>query len=156
MSSNVRACIVEYARLKAASPCKVITKHKASIIENRSSISPISYNLSLQFFSSMAHQQKDSIYPPWPRKLSKEHLDFLQEEIIDWSLANGLAIRLRPDSGLVKEQELASATTAPVTVFPSLLGAAQYHEARKIQCSYNELYARIASDRQWLGGVVEE
>ena len=96
------------------------------------------------------------IYPSWPPALSPEHAQFLQTEINDWAAAHGLAVRPRPEWGLDENIAKASCTTAPVTLFPSLFPRRQYEQARGIQKSYNELYARIAGVVDWLGGVVKE
>ncbi len=57
-----------------------------------------------------------------------------------------------------EEQDLlrSLATTAPVTLFPSLFPRACFEEGRAIQTAYNELYACIANDEEWLGEVVKE
>lgn len=100
--------------------------------------------------------ESSSIYPAWPPEASIEQTKYLRSEINDWSQAHGLAVRSRPEWGLEKNVEEATCTTAPVTVFPSLVPRKQYDEAKMIQTSYNELYAKIASDVKWLSEVVNE
>lgn len=98
-----------------------------------------------------------SIYPDYPPALTSEQSDYLLSNIKDWSILNGLAVR--PSLSLVSERQdllRSLAITAPVTLFPSLLPRACFEEGRAIQTAYNELYACIANDEEWLGEVVKE
>lgn len=98
-----------------------------------------------------------SIYPDYPPTLSSEQSDYLLSNIKDWSILNGLVVR--PSTSFVSENidpSRSLAVTAPVTLFPSLFPRACFEEARAIQTAYNELYACIANDEGWLGGVVKE
>ena len=98
-----------------------------------------------------------TIYPDYPPVLDSEQLDYLLSNIKDWSILNGLAVR--PSSSFVSEELDPSrclAVTAPVTLFPSLFPRACFEEARAIQIAYNELYACIANNEEWLGEVVKE
>ena len=95
-----------------------------------------------------------STYPP---NLSREELDFLLAEVANWSILHGLAVR-PSDSFVPKtvDPSGALAVTAPVTLFPSLFPRECFEEARAIQTAYNELYAAIARDEEWLSKIVEE
>lgn len=84
-------------------------------------------------------------YPP---ALTSEQTEYLLSTIRDWALANGLAVRPSSSDPL--------AVPAPVTLFPSLFPRECFEEVRSIQTIYNELYALIARDEDWLGGIVEE
>ena len=98
-----------------------------------------------------------SIYPNYPQTLTSEELEYIISNIKDWSILNGLAVR--PSTSFVSEDidPLRSlATTAPVTLFPSLFPRECFEEARAIQIAYNELYACIANDEKWLGEIVKE
>lgn len=98
-----------------------------------------------------------SIYPAYPPALEPEQTDYLLFNLKDWSMLNGLAVR--PSSSFVSEKidpSRSLAVTAPVTLFPSLFPRACFEEALAIQIAYNELYACIANDEQWLGEVVKE
>lgn len=84
-------------------------------------------------------------------------MHFLLSEIKNWSILNGLA--MRPPTTFVPENidpSGALAVTAPVTLFPSPFPYRCFEEARLIQVAYNELYAAIASDTEWLSEVVQE
>ena len=97
------------------------------------------------------------IYPEYPPLLTLEQSDYLLSNIKDWSIFNGLAVR--PSPSFVSEEidpSRSLAVTAPVTLFPSLFPRACFEEARAIQVAYDELYARIANDEEWLGQVVRE
>ena len=95
-----------------------------------------------------------SEYPP---HLNAEQAEYILTNIKNWSIYNGLAIR-PPQSFVSKDVDNSQslATTAPVTLFPSLFPKVCFEEAKAIQCAYNELYAEIAADEAWLGKVVEE
>ena len=98
-----------------------------------------------------------SIYPDYPPTLTSEQSDYLLSNIKDWSILNGLAVR--PSPSFVSEKMDPSrslAVTAPVTLFPSLFPRVCFEEARAIQTAYNELYACVANDEEWLGEVVKE
>lgn len=87
-------------------------------------------------------------YPP---ALTSEQTEYLLSIIRDWALANGLAVR--PPSS---DAATPLAVPAPVTLFPSPFPRECFEEARSIQTLYNELYALIARDEDWLKGIVEE
>lgn len=108
-------------------------------------------------FSLLSLSMAASIYPDFPPTLTAEQSDYLVTSLKDWSIAHGLAVR--PSPALVSEEVDPSgvlATTAPVTLFPSPFSRSCFEEARAIQVAYNELYATIARDEGWLGGIVEE
>ncbi|KAL8694136.1 MAG: hypothetical protein Q9224_003627, partial [Gallowayella concinna] len=94
-----------------------------------------------------------SSYPP---ETAPEQESYLLSSINDWSILNGLAVR--PSTDLIAvdaDRSRSLAITAPVTLFPSLFPRACFSEARAIQQAYNELYAAIARDREWLKEIVE-
>ncbi|KAL8671345.1 MAG: hypothetical protein Q9168_004155 [Polycauliona sp. 1 TL-2023] len=98
-----------------------------------------------------------SINPDYPPKITPEQQGYLLSNINDWSVFNGLAVR--PSATLLPTNthlSAALASTAPVTVFPSLFPRTCFDEARAIQKAYNELYAAIARDRDWLKQIVEQ
>jgi len=98
-----------------------------------------------------------SPYESYPPELSAEEQHYLLENIKDWSIAHGLAVRPAP-SFVDPAQDPAGvlATTAPVTLFPSLFPKECFEEGLSIQTAYNELYSAIARDEEWLKGIVEE
>ena len=100
--------------------------------------------------SSISHAD----YPP---ELSTEEEQYLLSNLKDWSIAHGLAVRPAP-SFVHSSQDPAGvlATTAPVTLFPSLFPGSCFREGLAIQKSYNELYSAIARDEAWLQSIVEE
>ena len=111
----------------------------------------LSRNAEICRYFRMAAQ---SAYPPI---LSPDQLRFLLSEIKNWSILNGLAVH--PSTTFVSgdiDPTRALVTTAPVTLFPSLFPHACFEEARAIQIAYNELYAAIANDKEWLSKIVQE
>ena len=98
-----------------------------------------------------------SIYPDYPPTLSEAQLRLLCSEINDWAIAHGLAVR--PSPSFVSndaDPQGVLATSAPVTLYPSLFPKACFYEALSVQKAYNLLYASIARDEEWLEGVIKE
>lgn len=93
-------------------------------------------------------------YPP---ELTTEQEKYLLDNLKDWSIAHGLAARPAP-SFVTQDQDPSGvlATTAPITLFPSLFPRACFEEGLVIQKAYNELYSAIARDEEWLRCIVEE
>jgi glutathione synthase len=79
----------------------------------------------------------------------------LVQVIKDWSIANGLAVR-PPPAIAGNDAEGILAMNAPVTLFPSPFPKSCFDDARIIQTEYNELYARISQDEEFLSGLVQE
>jgi hypothetical protein len=98
-----------------------------------------------------------SIYPDYPPELSGARRQFLLTNLKDWSISNGLAVRPAP-SYVPQQQDpdLSLATTAPVTLFPSLFPRSCFEHGVKIQTAYNKLYSAIAQDEKWLEPIIEE
>ena len=93
-------------------------------------------------------------YPP---ALNSAQSDYLLTALKDWSAAHGLAVR--PPATLVPledDPEGVLAVTAPVTLFPSLFPRSCFDEACSVQKTYNELYAAISRDQEWLGEIMRE
>lgn len=101
----------------------------------------------------MTTQAKD-MFSKYPPDHSKDQEAHLLQEIKDWSIANGLAVR--PPDTFVQNPTGVIATPAPVTLWPSLFPRACFEEAKAVQTAYNELYSAIARDEKWLGELVEE
>lgn len=96
----------------------------------------------------------DASYPP---ELSTAESEQLVSTIKDWSIAHGLTVR--PPPTLVSstaDPHMILATTAPVTLFPSPFPRICFEQAKSIQKAYNQLYASIAQDEDFLGDIVEE
>lgn len=81
--------------------------------------------------------------------------DRVVQAIKDWTIANGLAVR-PPPAVVASDPEGILAMSAPVTLFPSPFPKSCFAEARAIQTKYNELYARISQDEEFLGDLVQE
>ncbi|XMA08638.1 hypothetical protein WAI453_001429 [Rhynchosporium graminicola] len=93
-------------------------------------------------------------YPPNLKPSESEHL---LATIKDWSVAHGLAVR-PPPSVVSAESDPHGilATTVPVTLFPSPFPRVCFEQARSIQKPYNELYACIAQDEEFLNDIVQQ
>lgn len=97
------------------------------------------------------------IYPPYPPTLTHPERDYILSNVKDWSIAHGLAVR--PAESYVSKEtdpEGALATTAPVTLFPSLFPRRCFEQAKSVSKAYNDLYSAISVDEGWLGEIVKE
>ncbi|KAK4106562.1 glutathione synthase [Parathielavia hyrcaniae] len=81
--------------------------------------------------------------------------DRLVQTIKDWTIANGLAVR-PPPAVAGNDAEGTLAMSAPVTLFPSPFPKTCFEDAQDIQPRYNELYARISRDEEFLSSLVQE
>lgn len=91
-----------------------------------------------------------------PSALSPQERDHLVHVIKDWAAANGLAIRPPPAITSGVDPEGALAIHAPVTLFPSRFPRKCFDQGISVQRAYNELYARISGDEEFLSGLVNE
>ncbi|PHH85297.1 hypothetical protein CDD83_628 [Cordyceps sp. RAO-2017] len=93
-------------------------------------------------------------YPP---PLTEAERDGLVQAVKDWSMANGLAVRT-PPAVLPAEADPAGITAigAPVTLFPSPFPRVCFDQAVAVQRTYNELYAAVSRDEDFLADVVKQ
>lgn len=101
--------------------------------------------------------EPETVYATYPPPLTREQEEYLVQCVKDWSIQHGLTVRPSP-SFVSKEADphAVLATNAPVTLFPSPFPRSCFDQAREIQAVYNELYATIANDEEWLEGIVKE
>lgn len=92
---------------------------------------------------------------PFPPELNAAEREALTQEVKDWSIAHGLAVR-PPPAVVSEDPEGILATNVPVTLFPSPFPKGCFEDAKAIQKAYNELYANISRDEEFLGGIVQE
>lgn len=93
-------------------------------------------------------------YPP---TLKDEEHDNLVETIKDWSIANGLAIRPPPTViSAEADPNGIAAVNAPVTLFPSPFPRRCFDQGKAVQKAYNELYAAVSRDEEFLAQIVKE
>ncbi|PYI13077.1 putative glutathione synthetase [Aspergillus violaceofuscus CBS 115571] len=99
----------------------------------------------------------ESIYSSYPPALNSAQKEFLVKTIKDWATQNGLVVRPSP-TFVAKENDPQGvlATNAPVTLFPSPFPKACFEEARALQTVYNQLYAAITCDEDWIGKIMED
>ncbi|KAF4635990.1 hypothetical protein G7Y89_g2098 [Cudoniella acicularis] len=93
-------------------------------------------------------------YPP---ELTGTESEQLLATIKDWSIAHGLTVR--PPVSLVSAEadpHGVLATTAPLTLFPSPFPRVCFEQAKSIQKAYNQLYAAISQDEDFLKGIVQD
>ena len=98
-----------------------------------------------------------SIYADYPPELSQAQKDHLVYTIKNWSIQHGLAVRPNPTFVSTEiDPNSILATNAPVTLFPSPFPRVTFDHAQHLQPVYNELYARIADDEEWLEEILKE
>ncbi|KAJ5495406.1 hypothetical protein N7539_000522 [Penicillium diatomitis] len=98
-----------------------------------------------------------SAYSNYPPPLSQAQQEYLVTTAKDWAIQNGLAVRPAPSmlpEGSDSNRVLA--TNAPITLFPSPFPRSCFEEAQALQTVYNQLYAMITCDEEWLGKVIAE
>ncbi|OLL26999.1 Glutathione synthetase [Neolecta irregularis DAH-3] len=83
---------------------------------------------------------------------SMKDLDTLVDSFLDYALSHGLTVR----PGSFENPRKTFGEHAPITLFPSKFPATAFEEACQIQELYNELYAAISRDEDWLGSVMNE
>lgn len=93
-------------------------------------------------------------YPP---TVDQEERARIVEVIKDWAIANGLAVRPPPTLVTAEtDPDGVLATNVPVTLFPSPFPRVCFDEAKAVQKAYNELYAKVSQDEQFLSSMVQE
>ncbi|KAI5465618.1 hypothetical protein BGZ63DRAFT_347372 [Mariannaea sp. PMI_226] len=93
-------------------------------------------------------------YPP---SLSASEQEALVTTIQDWSIGNGLAVRPPPTViATDADPKSISAINVPVTLFPSPFPKQCFAQAKAVQKTYNELYASVSRDEEFLAQVVKE
>ena len=99
----------------------------------------------------------ESVYANYPPTITPEQKEYLVQSVKDWSIQHGLTVRPSPSfvSNEVDSHNIL-ATNAPVTLFPSPFPNSCFDHAQAIQKVYNELYAAIANDEEWLEGIAKE
>ncbi|KAI1300932.1 glutathione synthetase-like protein [Xylaria venustula] len=96
------------------------------------------------------------LYPSsYPQELTSEQQEYLLSTINEWSITHGLVMRV-PFASTTSNPNASYAGTIPITLFPSQFPTECFHKALRVQTTYNELYAAISSDENWLGQAVEE
>lgn len=99
----------------------------------------------------------EDYFTTYPPDLDPVEREYILSSIKNWSIEHGLAVRPQP-AFVPHENDPHGilATNAPATLFPSLFPRSCFEEARSLQKAYNELYAAISMDEEWLGNIMEE
>lgn len=87
----------------------------------------------------------------WPPHLTDAQLATLAHHATTYALAHGLDY-LPPSPA--QPPFPSSAIHAPISLLPSPVPRALFYKAQRLQSLYNSLYARIATDDDWLDQVV--
>jgi glutathione synthase len=95
------------------------------------------------------------VYPPSLRDDTEQQS--LVDTIKDWSIGNGLAVR-PPPTVIPPEAnpEGIAAINVPVTLFPSPFPKVCFDQAKRVQTAYNELYASVSRDEEFIAQTVKE
>ncbi len=93
-------------------------------------------------------------YPP---EITANEEARLAEVAKDWALAHGLTVR-PPPAVVAAEADPQSilATAVPVTLFPSPFPKVCFEQGIAVQEAYNQLYASISQDEEFLARMVTE
>ncbi|KAJ5737203.1 uncharacterized protein N7483_002328 [Penicillium malachiteum] len=99
----------------------------------------------------------ESVFNDYPPQLSPEQQEYLVTATKDWAIQNGLAVRPSPTILPANaDPNRVLATNAPVTLFPSPFPRACFEEAQALQTVYNQLYAAITCNEEWLGSIIKD
>lgn len=95
--------------------------------------------------------------PTYEGQPTPEEQQHLAETIKNWSIGNGLAV-LPPPTVIPSEVDTAgvSAIHVPVTLFPSPFPKLCFEQAKIVQKPYNELYAAVSRDVDFISQIVKE
>ena len=142
--------------------CGAVYRQTLSPPKHQAGHATLIYRLNQEIDNHWTAQKKTytmsaEIYPPYPPTLTRPEQEYLLSNLKDWSIAHGLAVR-PVDTFVSKEVDPAgaTATTAPVTLFPSLFPRRCFDQAKAVSKAYNELYSAIAVDEAWLGEICKE
>jgi glutathione synthase len=105
----------------------------------------------------MAGQTANTIFSHYPPTLTPEQEEYLVQAVKNWTVEHALTVR--PSTAIVPQEMNSTgvlATSAPVTLFPSPFPKICFDQAKSLQQIYNELYANIASDEEWLEEIMKE
>ncbi|GAA5825314.1 hypothetical protein JCM11251_006933 [Rhodosporidiobolus azoricus] len=93
--------------------------------------------------------------PSWPPSLSHADGRTLLDLASDYSLSHGLVVRPFPTTaGDPSSIPHTSAIHAPYSLYPSPFPQDLFDQAKRLQPLYNELYARVTADDEFLEEVV--
>ncbi|GAA5886687.1 hypothetical protein JCM6882_005857 [Rhodosporidiobolus microsporus] len=93
--------------------------------------------------------------PAWPPSLSPSDQHTLLDLASDYALSHGLVVRPFPsDPADPSSISHTSAIHAPYALYPSPFPRDLFDQARELQPLYNELYARVTGDDEFLEEVV--
>ncbi|KAG6001773.1 hypothetical protein E4U21_003818 [Claviceps maximensis] len=93
----------------------------------------------------------------FPPHLTSVEREALTQTIKDWASGHGLVVR-PPPAVIAAEADPNSITAvpAPVTLFPSGLDRHAFRKGLAVQKTYNELYAAVSRDEEFLAGIVKQ
>ncbi|TGZ85077.1 glutathione synthase [Ascodesmis nigricans] len=92
--------------------------------------------------------------PKYPPTTDKAQFNHLLSTCKDWCLSHGLTVR--PPPSFSENPHEALTTHAPVSLYPSLFPRSSFDEARAVQTAYNELYARVSDDTEFLDALTAD
>lgn len=91
--------------------------------------------------------------PSWPPEVTNEQLEDLRLQATTYALAHGL-LYLPPVANGQLPPFPSSAIHAPFSLFPTPFPRQQFVRAQSLQQIYNVLYARVASDHEFLDNIL--
>lgn len=91
--------------------------------------------------------------PSWPPEITEEQLQELKLQATTYALAHGLLYLPPVENGQLPPSP-SSAIHAPFALFPSLFPRDLFVRAQNLQQIYNVLYARVASDQEFLDSIL--
>lgn len=106
--------------------------------------------------NAAASKMRNSRHADYPPSVTPGQEEYILSTIKDWCIQHGLVVR--PSSSFVPEEIDNSgilATTAPVTLFPSPFPESCFQQGKLLQTTFNELYAAISSNEEWIEDIMK-
>ncbi|KAG8863427.1 hypothetical protein FRC20_010747 [Serendipita sp. 405] len=92
--------------------------------------------------------------PKWPPNLSDDELAELKLQGATYALSHGFCYLPVVVNGQIPPSIPAAAIHAPFALFPTPFPRILFNHAKSLQQVYNVLYARVASDEEFLDGIL--
>lgn len=99
----------------------------------------------------------EQIFQNYPPALSEEQRTYALTYVKNWAAEHGLLVR--PSASQVPKSSNPHgvlATNAPVSLFPSPFPRKLFEQAQSLQTVYNELYAAISCNEDFLSSAMAE
>lgn len=92
--------------------------------------------------------------PNWPPKLNDDQITSLTGQAIDYALSHSITYRPLPSTTKGAKPPQDTTIHAPISLLPSPFPAHLFEQSQSLQPLYNDLYARITVDKEFLRKII--